>query len=284
MQEQKGLNWFWRLLGFLILLVSLVAVWSLIYRSLFGAKAYSVLQALAAQGSLLVPTLLAAYIAVRYLDKRPFRSFGLSVNKSSMLAFARGFLLGAMVIAGLYLLGGGPRLQGINPNFSLGLFLAYGAAFLAAASLEEIILRGYLLQTLEEGIGSLPAVLLTSLFFVFPHFLEITQSASASFSALEILLSGILLGIGYIRLRTLWFPIGIHFAGNFILTNVLSKPFQIRFPNGVLSIDPRAQLLVAQWPSEALPPSLLDYVALVAVYALGILLLFYRAFGPRSTT
>lgn len=280
-RERKRPNWLWRLLGFLILLIGAVAVWSFVYRSLFGAKAYSVLQVLAAQGSLLVPTLFAAYIAVRYLDRRPFRSFGLAVDGSSGLAFAGGVLLGTMLIAGLYFLGGGPRLQGINPQFSPMLFLAYGAAFLAAAALEEVILRGYLLQTLEEGIGSLPAVILTSLLFVLPHFREITQSPSASFSALELLLSGILLGIGYIRLRTLWFPIGVHFARNFILTNVLAKPFQIRFPNGVLSIDPQSQLLRARWPSEPLPPGGLDYAVLIALYAFGIILLFYRPPWPQ---
>ncbi len=269
-------------------------LWRILYRLVFGFTAYSFLEVIGAQASLLIPTLVVIFVLIRYVDKRPWSSLGLELNRRSVLAFAGGFLLGTAITLILFVLptkstSGSTaviRILGVNPVFALGIFVIYGLAWLGAAALEEVIFRGYLLQTLMTGLGRWLAVLISSILFGLVHAGGVVTTASTSAPDLmpivNAVLAGILMGIGYLKSGTLWLPIGVHFAVNFTLANILSAPSQVKFPNGVLKINHKSQLLEAQWPLAPSSPGLIEILLAVVVYFAAIGLLLLWRFKPET--
>lgn len=266
-------------------------LWRILYRLVFGFKAYSFLEVIGAQASLLIPTLVVISVLMHHIDKRPWSSLGLGLNRRSALAFAGGFLLGSAITLILFVLPtestAGIRIPEFNPAFALGIFLIYVLAWLGTAALEEVVFRGYLLQTLMTGLGGWLAVLISSILFGLVHAGGIVTTASGSAPDLmpivNAVLAGILMGIAYLRSGTLWLPIGVHFAINFTLANILSAPSQVKFPNGVLRINHKSQLLDAQWPLVPSPPGFIEILLVVVVYLAAIcLLLLWRSKPLKS--
>ena len=79
---------------------------------------------------------------------------------------------------------------------------------------EELLSRGYHLQTLENGLNTVWAVLLSSCVFSFLH-LANPNAESIGFVAAGLFLAGVFLAFGYLRTRQLWLPIGLHIGWNF---------------------------------------------------------------------
>jgi hypothetical protein len=86
------------------------------------------------------------------------------------------------------------------------------ALILALVVFEELLFRGYLLQTLIEGIGLWAAVILMPLLFALAH--VPTHDFLAVFG---VWLFGIVLTLFYLKMKSLWMPIGIHLANNGLL-------------------------------------------------------------------
>lgn len=286
----------WRLALYVLLLAVSYFLWSLLLRVWLGNKVYSVLESLGKSASLLIPTLVVTSLFILYLDRRPWSSFGLVLNRRGLLTFACGFVLGiSIILISLALSVAFPidseqvRILELNPTFSFDLFLLFAVVWVAAATTEEVIFRGYLLQTLKEGMGKLPALLITAILFGLPHLggrivvEPSTQAMTPVLAAFIATLDGLLLGVAYLRSGSLWLPIGIHFAMNFTIANILSAPLKEEFPNGVLRIDHKSQLLDAQWLSTVLPPGLTDVLLTVLIYAAAIGLLLLWRFKPTAS-
>jgi membrane protease YdiL (CAAX protease family) len=179
-------------------------------------------------------------------------------------------------------------ISGLNSSFVLHVFLFYGLAWLGVAAIEEIIFRGYLLQTLKAGLGALPALLITSILFGAGHLaggLAPAPSPPAPILAfVDTGMLGLLMGIGYLRSGTLWLPIGLHFAINFSISQILSAPLTEQLRNGSLSINHQSQLLNAHWPLSGLTLSMTDYLVDVVIYAVAIGLLLLWRFKPIEST
>ena len=103
-----------------------------------------------------------------------------------------------------------------NPRtFTIGI-VVFGV-ILAAAMAEELAFRGYPFQRLVEGTGPVGAIIILSAMFggihmANPHVSDSVLVRIAAFS--NTLLIGIVLCLGYLRTRALWFPFGLHFAWN----------------------------------------------------------------------
>jgi hypothetical protein len=91
-------------------------------------------------------------------------------------------------------------------SFSFGFFVV-------AAAKEEVIFRGYAFQRLAEAITPVGAIAVTSAFFGLAHF---ANPHRTWISTLNTALVGIPFCIAYLRTRSLWMPIGIHFVWNFL--------------------------------------------------------------------
>lgn len=157
----------------------------------------------------LLPALLASFLMARY--SRRFKSLGFEPKGFTKLF--GGILIGFSMISIFLLIGLGSgfiKILGYR-GMDLSLFLTYLMGFLGAAATEEVLFRGYVLEVLM-GIGALPAVVLTSLVFGLLHYLN---PSVTWLGLLNIGLAGMLFALAYIKTRSLWMPIGIHFSWNF---------------------------------------------------------------------
>jgi hypothetical protein len=94
--------------------------------------------------------------------------------------------------------------------------------FTFAALAEEALFRGYPLQTMTRagliGLG----VLITSFAFAGLHFGN--PNLKQGLPYLNLVLAGVWLAVAYLRTRSLWFPLGIHWAWNWALGSLFGLP------------------------------------------------------------
>ena len=170
---------------------------------------------------ILAAALGAGYFCVRLLEGLPWRSLGMTLHagwfRDLVIGSAIGFAALALAVAIATVPGG------LKFSFSGGeMLLAAGKSlvsstvlFLVAALAEEAAFRGYGLQTLTRaklvGFG----VLLTSLPFGVAHLLNPNLVPVVTFS--NTVLAGVWLAIAYLRTRSLWCPLGVHFGWNWAL-------------------------------------------------------------------
>lgn len=99
--------------------------------------------------------------------------------------------------------------------------LRAAALLLPAALLEELLMRGYLLAVLREGIGALAALALTSAAFGVMHW----WNPGATVQSLALVsLAGIFLGGIVLVFRSLYAAWAAHFAWNFVMAALLHAP------------------------------------------------------------
>lgn len=185
--------------------------------SLLVALAGLANSALVGEGVLALAVLAAIALVARLIERRPLAAAGLwgpRALRDLGLGLAGGALLISAVI-GLLALAGWYRVDGLGwatlPAQLSGLLQAL-ALFLFVAVFEEALFRGVIFRTIEELLGSWAALLLSSALFGAAHLANpAATSASAAAIAIE---AGLLLGAAYMLTRTLWLPIGIHWAWN----------------------------------------------------------------------
>lgn len=177
--------------------------------------------------------LLVTFIFVRFLDRRPFASFGFALTRGWSGEFILGLALGIGMIGAVFLVEWGTRLLALegmrsaselgiaSPLFVLG-FLVY---FVLQGTSEEIPTRGYLLQTLNEWLGPIGATLVTAAGFSLLHLFNFTRVSFFNPLALvNIALFGVVAAYAYFVTRRLWLPSALHAGWNFALGPLASLP------------------------------------------------------------
>lgn len=161
--------------------------------------------------------LVAAWIMTRFVDKRPFGSLGLKFHPYWWREFFVGSFIGSSLVASLMAFLSASGASARAPEGALELLKGKGLvaltlAFpwsLGVAMYQEVIVRGYGFQTLIGGVGIVPALLITSFLFALGH-------PPYPGAAIAAGLGGLLMAIAYLRTRSLWVPIGIHFAYDYV--------------------------------------------------------------------
>jgi hypothetical protein len=98
-------------------------------------------------------------------------------------------------------------------------FVGFAMSVLSGVG-EELLFRGALFRIVEERWGTLVALLTSAAFFGAIHGGNPGATALSSIAiALE---AGLLLALAYAATRTLWLPIGLHFAWNFTEGGIFS--------------------------------------------------------------
>lgn len=177
---------------------------------------------------LLAPALLAGWICTRFVEGLPWRALGLSPHSGWLRDLLFGSLVGAasLVLATAIATAAGGlhfTLSGRQILPQVGRTLVSSALlFVVAATAEESLFRGYPLQTTSRAGLAWLGVLLTSIPFAGVHLRN--PNVVQGFTFINTALAGIWLAVAYLRTRSLWFPIGVHWAWNWALGAVFGLP------------------------------------------------------------
>jgi len=167
--------------------------------------------------------LLVTWICVR-LRREPLSSIGFVLDRRWAREIAVGAVLGvasALLAAALIWAAGGVRFE-LDPARSVAV-LAYGAyLFLFVALFEETLFRGFVFQRLVAGAGKWVALIVLGLVFATSHWGNPDMhGATLAWATVELFLGAVLLGLAYLRTRSLALPIGLHFGWNWGLGHLL---------------------------------------------------------------
>lgn len=151
-----------------------------------------------------------------FIEKRKLSDYGLGTKGfwSCLIEFYDGSLIGSLMVTSVTLilaLIGCYMPLAINYNSNL---LNAIPALIIAAMFEEILFRGYVLQTIERASSTKTAVIISSLLFGAAHLPNfhggeplLTQIASCTALGLD---AGLLFCAAYLLTRRLWMAAGIH--------------------------------------------------------------------------
>ena len=168
--------------------------------------------------AILIVTLFACFVFIKFVDKKDWSYLRFTVTKKGKHFFA-GFLFSSMliviftVVTTLF----NTIELAVNPEFFprfLFFLLILTAGLFALVVSEELIARGYILRTLETHFNTVFAIVASSLLFSLFHLLRPNASLMGF---LNIFLIGCFLALLYVKYKSLWVPIGLHFGWNFTL-------------------------------------------------------------------
>ena len=216
----------WRLLLFVAIATlavsGLVVVVSLLVSFDIGGLGEDVLEF----GVLTAGLLIASAVMMRWIEKRPFAAIGLPLGKDMWRGWLQGAVIGAAFMALIVVVQTivgwlRPAADAGTVSGWLGMQAGMALMFAVAAAAEELMLRGYAFQVLVEGMGAWPAVIITSVLFALAHLGSPNIDAIA---LMNIGLAGVILAGVYLRTRSLWVAIGLHWAWNWVMAGWFDLP------------------------------------------------------------
>ncbi len=194
---------------------------------------------------LLIPATLVGWGCGALLEGLPLRALGWARHQGWLRDLLVGSLIGAasLVLAtALAAAPGGFRFTfaatALLPAAAKTLLFS-GLIFILAGAAEEVLFRGYPLQTMTRAHLAWVGVLLTCVFFGWVHLnnpnipagFPLFSSRYLSFfnklinwPFLNTSLAGVWLAVAYLRTRSLWFPLGVHWSWNWTMGAVLGLP------------------------------------------------------------
>ena len=171
----------------------------------------------------------SVFLAVRFLDKRPIESLGLKLDIQALYdvlvgigiaASQMGFIYAAMSILG-WLTFEGFAWEFDPINVVVKNVLLFFVIFIFVGWNEELLSRGYHLQTVASGTNLFWGVVVSSAVFGLLH---LFNPNATLVSTTGIFFAGIFLAYGYLRTKQLWLPIGLHIGWNFFEGVVFGFP------------------------------------------------------------
>ncbi len=169
------------------------------------------------------------YIARRFLDKRSFVSLGFKLDKFVLHDILAGivitFVLLGLIFVFLQTLGW-LQFKSFAWNINswqviLSQTLPYLMVFVLVGFNEELLYRGYYLQTLTSGRNLFWGLILSSTIFGIEH---LSNPNATWVGAVGDGLLGLFFAYGYIRTKQLWLSIGLHIGWNFFDSTVFGFP------------------------------------------------------------
>ncbi|MGK7312189.1 MAG: CPBP family intramembrane glutamic endopeptidase [Candidatus Longimicrobiales bacterium M2_2A_002] len=219
----------WRVLLYIALFMALLWLEGLLFPFISGLELPEdrLSIGLVAQTTLVLTAALgAAWVMLRWVDRRPLRSLGFPLTGAGARELGIGVAAGTAALAGVvavFALLGWYR-YAPEPGSLGGWATTSGAALLALAipaASEEALLRGYLFRTIREGAGGWVAVLFTSVVFAMLHG---GNPGAGTFELVNIFLAGVLLAVAVLRTGTLWLATGVHLGWNWVMSGPLDLP------------------------------------------------------------
>ncbi len=229
--DEQRLRAGWRLLGQSLLMVFTFGILGFVANLLLDTLRY-----IPYAGLLLLTVLISSlaitfsiFIARRLLDRRTFTSLGLKGNIQAVYDLLFGAALAGLLIGVIFLIFwafGWSQVESLAWQLESGVNLATSILvmiflFALVGWQEELLVRGYWLQNLSDGLSKSLGVLLSSAIFAIWH----ATNPNLSWQAiLGLFLSGLFFVYGYLRTNQLWLPIGLHIGWNLFEGTVFGFP------------------------------------------------------------
>ncbi len=227
-----------------------------------------------------IPELLAVtgsiYIARRWLDRRSFESLGLKIDGRTLRDILAGIGITFVQMGFIYVVMlslGWLTFKGFAWQFDpistvVTGVLTFLISFILVGWNEELLSRGYHLQTITSGTNLFWGVVISSSVFGLLH---LGNPNATWVSVAGIFFAGVYLAYGYIRTKQLWLSIGLHIGWNFFEGVVFG------FPVSGLSIYPLTRIDVhgpELWTGGAFGPEA-GLILLPSLIVGGILIYLY---------
>ena len=160
---------------------------------------------------------------LRWMEGRTLRESGLFRRTGLIRRFSEGLALGtapivvhsaALAAAGMYVFST-PGSAGVLEA------LALAGVLLLVGFQEEVRYRALAFRTLDQGVGSVLALGISGAYFGLTH---ASNQGATPMGIATIAVGGVFLAACYLRYRSLWVPIGFHFAWNTMVGVVLGLP------------------------------------------------------------
>jgi membrane protease YdiL (CAAX protease family) len=222
--SERRLRAGWRLAVQTVLLLSFMSCSATVilvpYLCIIGGKLSGMPLVLLSETIEFFGVTLSVLLARRFLDRRSFVSLGFKPGKRAMLDLLIGlgiaFLLMSSIFLGMTGLGWvhfeGFTWQTQAPPAVLGGALTMLLVFVLTGWNEELLSRGYHLQTLAAGMNLFWGVILSSVIFGMMHLLN---PGATWVAAVGVFCAGLLLAYAYLCTGRLWLSIGLHIGWNF---------------------------------------------------------------------
>jgi len=172
---------------------------------------------------------LSIFLARRFLDKQSIESLGLKLGNQALFDVLAGIGITFVQMGFIYVLMlslGWLTFQDFAWEFDsikvvITSTLTFFVIFILVGWNEELLSRGYHLQTIASGFNLFWGVVISSIIFGWLHL----GNPDANWIAVAgIFFAGIFLAYGYIRTKQLWLPIGLHIGWNFFEGVVFGFP------------------------------------------------------------
>ena len=171
----------------------------------------------------------SVYVARRWLDKRSFESLGLKLDGRTLPDILAGIGITFLQMGFIYVLMlglGWLTFEGFAWEFDpvnvvITNVIVFFIMFIFVGWNEELLSRGYHLQTIASGTSLFWGVVISSAVFGLLH---LGNPNATWVSAAGIFFAGVFLAYGYIRTKQLWLPIGLHIGWNFFEGVVFGFP------------------------------------------------------------
>ncbi|MFN8386275.1 MAG: type II CAAX endopeptidase family protein [Anaerolineales bacterium] len=169
------------------------------------------------------------FLARRFLDKQSIESLGLKINWQALFDLLAGIGVTFIQMGLIYVVMrslGWLTFKGfawdVDPlGQVIGNTLTFLFVFILVGWNEELLSRGYHLQTLASGFNLFWGVVISSTVFGFLH---IFNPGSSWVAVLGITVAGFYFAFAYLRTKQLWLPIGLHIGWNFFEGVVFGFP------------------------------------------------------------
>jgi len=215
----------WRLLIFLAAFILLAILLTNLLRVIYvltgphgPSGAADIVAEFVYRGALLAAALGAGYFCARLLEGLPWRSLGLTLHAKWLRDLIFGFAIGfATLVVAVAIASRGLKFSLGNTGWwwIVRSGLGSGALLFVAALAEEAMFRGYGLQTLTRAKLAWLGVLLTSVPFALVHLNNPNVVRGVTFA--NTALAGVWLAAAYLRTRSLWLALGVHWSWNWAL-------------------------------------------------------------------
>jgi membrane protease YdiL (CAAX protease family) len=160
---------------------------------------------------------------LRWMEGRTLRETGLFGRAGFVRRFSEGLALGAgpITVFSAVLAAVGMYAFSLPGSATVVEAVLFAAVLFLVGLQEEVRYRALAFRTLDQGAGSVLAMVISGAYFGITH---ATNPGATPMGIATIAIGGVFLAACYLRYRSLWVPIAFHFAWDTMIGVVLGLP------------------------------------------------------------